>query len=211
MESVDYLTKEVSRLLGDVRGKRILELGIARESLCSDLVARGATTILVEESREKLTALRKTQELSEIKFEARQSEFADLAFCPAESVDIAVSIIALSGVKDLARVFRQIHRVLKIQGTLVFGLVHPVAILLSNSPMNPQVTSYGSKEPLESEGLNLNFPVPLPKMITSFSFGDTFSLLKRAGFSIDQILEMGNSGPNKTTSRPDVLVLKAHK
>ncbi len=211
MESVDYLTQEVARLIGEVKGKRGLELGLARDCLSTKLAAQGASPILVEESQTKLLELRGSEAFNEFKFEVRQSKLADLAFCPAESVDTAFSVIALAGTSDIARVFRQLQRVLKAQGTFVFGLVHPLAFMqfqLSNAVNPPR---YRSTKPIACTELNWDFPVPLPQMIHPMSFGETFSLLKRSGFGIDQLLEIPKDSAGSTSPNPMILLIRARK
>ncbi len=211
MESVDYLTQEVARLIGEVKGKRVLELGLARDCLSTKLAAQGASPILVEESQTKLLELRGSEAFNEFKFEVRQSKLADLAFCPAESVDTAFSVIALAGTSDIARVFRQLQRVLKAQGTFVFGLVHPLAFMqlqLSNAVNPPR---YRSTKPIACTELNWDFPVPLPQMIHPMSFGETFSLLKRSGFGIDQLLEIPKDSAGSTSPNPMILLIRARK
>lgn len=211
MDSVDFLTQEVIRLMGDVKGKRVLELGMAKDSLSVGLVARGAVPVLIEESQEKLTEVKKIQEQRDLRFELRQSELADLAFFPAESIDIALSIIALSGTKDLARVFRQLQRVLKDQGSFIFGLVHPLMILNMPSNLDSNTRSYKSSAEIESKELASNFPIPLPDRIRSISFSEAFSLLKRAGLSIDQILEIPDAELSGEPCDPTILLIKARK
>lgn len=209
METVDCLTREVVRLLGDVKGKRILELGIAQDCVSPTLVAQGASPVLVEESAEKVIRLRNEQ-FNELRFEVRQGKLADLAFCPAESIDIAFSVIALAGTADLARVFRQLQRVLRVQGALIFGLVHPLAFLKYQLTSAAEPIRYRSKAPVDANELTCSFPVPLPEKVRSVSFGEAFSQLKRTGFSIDQMLEIPEESSNES-SDPTILLLRARK
>ncbi|TAN24767.1 MAG: methyltransferase domain-containing protein [Actinomycetota bacterium] len=211
MESVDYLTQEVTRLIGEVKGKRVLELGLARDCLSSRFAAQGASPILVEESQAKLFELRSSEAFNEFKFEVRQSKLADLAFCPAESVDTAFSIIALAGTNDIARVFRQLQRVLKAQGTFIFGLVHPLAFMQFQQSNAIDPPRYRSTKPISSTEMNWNFPVPLPQLIHPMPFGETFSLLKRSGFGIDQLLEIPAEDTGNSSSDPMVLLIRARK
>ena len=59
----------------------------------------------------------------EVRVELRQGDVADLAFLRADSIDVAFSAYAFDDVEDLARVFRQVHRVLKVGGPA--GLQRP--------------------------------------------------------------------------------------
>ncbi|MDA8081656.1 MAG: methyltransferase domain-containing protein [Actinomycetota bacterium] len=211
MESVDFLTQEVVRQLGEVRGKKVLELGIAKTCLSTRLVAQGASPTLVEESPEKVAKLRSSEQFNEIKFEVRQSKLADLAFCPAESIDIAFSIIAFAGAGDSARLFRQIHRVLRNQGTLIFGLLHPMAFMNHQLPGSSEQIRYRSREVVDREKLSLDFPVPLPDKLRLVSFGEVFSELKRAGLGVDQLLEIPEGNPSETSDDPIALLIRARK
>ena len=211
MEHVDFLTQEIIRLLGEIKGKRILELGIARDCVSHMLVAQGASPILVEESPDVVARVKSSDLYGEFKFEVRQSRLADLAFCPAESIDAAFSVISLAGTADLARLFRQLQRVLKSQGTFAFGLVHPMAFIQhSQTPASEQIR-YRSKEPLDSAALKCRFPVPLPEKVRQISFGETFSQLKRAGLSIDQLLEIPEESEQDALTDPTLLVIRARK
>ena len=211
MEPVDFLTQEVTRLIGEVKGKKMLELGLASHCLSAKFVAQGASPILVEESSDKVSKLRNTEEFNEFKFEIRQTKLADLAFCPAESIDIAFSIIALAGTSDIARVFRQLQRVLKDQGTLIFGLIHPLAFMNLAMPNSESPLRYRSKATLVAEDLKWDFPVPLPEKFRQISFGETFSLLKRAGLAVDQLLEIPEEDSAADSGDPSALLIKARK
>lgn len=211
MGTVDFLTSEVLRLVGETRGKKVLELGLTSNPLAAILHGRGAVPILVEESREKVDSLRSGKQFREFKFEIRQSELADLAFCPAESIDLALSMIALSGVENLARVFRQLERVLKDQAYLIFGMVHPLVFMSFGNSQGSAPARYRSSTPVDSGSLGIDFPVPLPEILRPVPFGETFSLLKRAGLAVEQILELPEWSPDGNPCDPTVLLVKARK
>ena len=57
---------------------------------------------------------------------------AYLAFLRADSMDLAFSAFAIAEVDDIARVFRQVQRVLKPNAPFVFSFEHPMALLRPN-------------------------------------------------------------------------------
>lgn len=115
------------RLLGNIEGKRVLELGFESSSSAVELADRGAYVIGVDTSDARLAAVRQVADQEEVKLELHRSDLAELAFLRAETVDAVVSDLALDSVPDLDRVFRQVHRVLRSDGIFLFSLPHPAA------------------------------------------------------------------------------------
>jgi SAM-dependent methyltransferase len=115
------------RLLGDVTGRRILELGFAVSCSSVELAGRGAVVIGVDPSPARVAAVREVAARESVRLELHEADLADLAFVRAESIDAVVSDGAFDDVPDLDRVFRQTHRVLRPDGLLLFTLPHPVA------------------------------------------------------------------------------------
>src|SRR5438105_6326935 len=121
----DVGTEADFRLCGDVKGKRVLELGCGGAQCSIAFVKQGATAIGVDFSAEQLAFARRLCEREEVKVELRQGDVADLAFLRADSIDLVFSAYAFGYVEDLNRVFRQVHRVLRVGAPLVFILPHP--------------------------------------------------------------------------------------
>ena len=94
---------------------------------CSIAFAKqGATAIGVDFSAEQLAFARRLCEREEVRVELRQGDLADLAFLRADSIDLVFSAYAFGYVEDLNRVFRQVHRVLKVgRPARVLSLPHP--------------------------------------------------------------------------------------
>jgi len=138
----DVGTEEDFRLLGDLKGKRVLELGCGTAQRCIAFARQGATAIGVDFSAELIGAAKRLCEREGVRVELRQSDLADLAFLRADSVDLVFSAYALSYGRDVERVFRQAHRVLKVGASLVFSLPHPVYdIFDDNDVQRPPVVA----------------------------------------------------------------------
>src|SRR5437588_63744 len=121
----DIGTESDLRLLGDLKGKRVLELGCGGAQCSIAFAKQGATAIGIDYSSEQLAFARRLCEREGVKVELRQGDLADLAFLRADSIDLVFSAFSFGFVEDLNRVFRQVHRVLKVGAPLVFSLPHP--------------------------------------------------------------------------------------
>src|SRR3954451_6191463 len=114
-----------ARLLGSLAGKRVLLLGCTEPAVPIALAEQDAKVVAVEPDLTRLDAARARADAAEVRAELHNVDFADLAFVRADTIDAAVSVLALAEVDDLDRVFRQVHRVLRTQGPFVLSLPHP--------------------------------------------------------------------------------------
>ena len=114
------------RLLGNVAGRRVLVLGCGDGGPAVALAAVGARVIAVDPSAEAVAVTRRAAALRHAAVDVQARDLAELAFVRAESIDVAVSVGALAAVADLLRVFRQVHRVLRVEGTVVMSVPHPI-------------------------------------------------------------------------------------
>ncbi len=182
----DIGTEADFRLLGDLKGKRVLELGCGAAQNSIAFAKQGAIAIGVDQSSEMLAAARRRSDQEEVKVELRQGDVADLAFMRADSVDLVFSAYAFGYVDDLNRVFRQVHRVLRVGAPLVFSLPHPAYHLLDDDhPEQPLLVrrSYFDREPYDFEWFGTTF--------TQYhhTLADLHTALVRASFSVDTLLE----------------------
>lgn len=212
----DIGTEADFRLLGDLRGKRVLELGCGAAHNSVVFAKQGAIAIGVDQSGEMLAAARQLAEREEVRVELREGDLADLAFVRADSVDVVFSANAFGFVDDLNRVFRQVHRVLRTGAPLVFSLAHPACHLVDwDHPEQPLLVrrSYFDTEPIEYRRYGATF--------TEYHhpIADLHTALVRASFSVDTLLEPAPS-PSGPRSRhwqeafhyvPRTLVVRARK
>lgn len=209
-------TEAELRLLGDLKGKRVLELGCGAGRNSVAFARQGAIAIGVETSTELLAAARRLCEREEVRVELRQGDMADLAFVRADSVDAVFSAGALGYVEDLGRVFRQVHRVLRVGAPLVFSVPHPAYHLIDGAdPEQPLlvVRSYFDRAPVAEERH------AAPRTRYHHTLSDLHTALVRASYRIDTLLEPQPSptGPHGADWQeaeryvPRVLVVRARK
>lgn len=212
----DSGTEADYRLLGPLAGKRFLDLGCGGGQSAIAAAKQSAIAIGVDISVEQLAIARRLIEQEEVRVELKQGDLAELAFQRADSVDIVFSAWALQFVPDLNRVFRQIHRVLRPQGTFVFSIPHPVVAPRSGDvdeatrpnqlSLEPEVfrieQSYFDSSPIEYERHGIRF--------TAYKrpVAEIFMGLIRSGYRVDVILE-----PELPSGMmvPRILIMRARK
>jgi len=189
------------RLLGDLRGKRVLDLGCGTGSAAIAFAQQGAIVIALDPTDARLARARARAEQAEVKVEWRTGDLADLAFLRAESIDAAFASSSVAEVDDAARLFRQVQRVLKPNGAFVFSYAHPMSLCIDASGVVTR--SYFDPGPidLERDGDSVRIHVR--------DIGDVFTELGRAGFRVDTIVEPKPSTPGARI--PDTIVWRARK
>ena len=203
------------RLLGDVNGKRVLDIGTGIGANAVALARQGAHVIAIDRSEAQLAAARKLANTTEVRVEWHECDAADLAFLRADSIDLALAAGVVGEVEDLDRLLRQVHRVLRPGAPFVFSYDHPMALAVGREGAAPGSLplgtlevrrSYFDSQPVETEYEGERIRV-WPRTIA-----DVFSSLHRAGYRVEQLLEpdpppTSDPGPEI----PRVLVWRARK
>ncbi|MCU4187127.1 class I SAM-dependent methyltransferase [Acidiferrimicrobium sp. IK] len=178
----DIPTEADLRLLGDVKGKRILDLGCGAAQAAISFAKAGATAIGVDFSAEQLARGRALCEREEVRVELRQGDLADLAFLRADSIDGAFAANAFDYVEDLSRVFRQVHRVLKVGAPLAFSVMHPFWAISAGMRAG-RSPSYFDRSPVVEHHGGTELTV-FPR-----TFSDLYTALMRASYRVDAFIE----------------------
>jgi len=211
----DIPTEGDLRLVGDVRGKRVLELGCGGAQSSIAFAKQGASVTGVDFSGEQLAYARQLCEQENVKVELRHGDLADLAFLRSDSVDVVFSAYAFGFVEDLGRVFRQVHRVLKVGAPLVFSVEHPAYALIDDDAEQPLLVrrSYFDLAPVvrTRSGVELTS--------RHHTFADLCMGLVHASYRLESILEPEPlvNGPRSAQWReafryvPRTIIFKARK
>lgn len=119
-----YDRPAILRLAGDVRGKRVLELGCAAGGLTTQLIDRGANVVgldreprLIERAKRRVGARADllVGDLNE-----------PLTSVQTASVDLALASLVLHYIQDWTPLLGELHRVLKRDGAFVCSVHHPI-------------------------------------------------------------------------------------
>jgi SAM-dependent methyltransferase len=113
------------RLLGDVAGKRILELGCGGGQCSIAFALQGASAVGIDLSDAQLQFARRLAVEAGAPVEFVQGDAADLSRFAAASFDVVFSAYALQYVAAIEACLREAARVLAPAGQLVFSLDHP--------------------------------------------------------------------------------------
>ncbi|MDQ3978575.1 MAG: class I SAM-dependent methyltransferase [Actinomycetota bacterium] len=211
----DIGTEAEFRLLGNVSGKRVLDLGCGSGQAAVAFAKQGAHAIALDSSTDHLGAAKRRCERENVRVELHQGDLADLAFMRADSVDLVFSAWAFNEVSDLSRVFRQVHRVLKTGAPLVFSVPHPAYDIIDDSdPEQPLLIrrSYFDRSPVDESG-------ETPFGDYHHTLSDLFMGLTRNNFRVDVLLEPESKieGPVSRHWReaflwvPRTLIMRARK
>jgi len=123
-----------ARLLGDVRGRRVLEVGCGAAMCARWLRTRGAEVVGLDLSAAMLRRAAATGDrlglpVPLVQADAKRLPFADASFDLACSAFGAVPFVA-----DSAAVMREVARVLRPGGRWVFAVTHPVRWVFPDDP-----------------------------------------------------------------------------
>jgi SAM-dependent methyltransferase len=197
----DAPTDQELRLLGDLRGKRVLDLGYGNGSAAVAFAQQGAIVIALDSTDANLVRARARTDEAEVKVEWRIGDLADLAFLRAESIDAAFSASAVAEVDDAPRLFRQVQRVLKPNGAFVFSYAHPLSLCVDTRGVVTR--SYFDPGPIDvaRDGTSVRIHV--------LDVASVFTELGRAGFRVDTMLEPRPSNPGARV--PETVVWRARK
>jgi SAM-dependent methyltransferase len=188
----DMPNEATLRLCGDVKGKRLLDLGCGAGENAIVFSKQGAHVIAIDKSLAQLSLARKQADAADVRVEWHDSDAADLAFLRADSIDIAFASGLLGEIEDADRLFRQVHRVLRPGAPFVFSFDHPMSLAVGREGAGPGTLPLGAIEvrrsyfdagPVEIIHEDERIRV-FPRTIA-----DVFASLHRAGYRVDMLVE----------------------
>lgn len=180
-------TERQLQLVGDVTGKRLLEIGCGGGQCAIAFAKQGAIAVGKDLSEEQIAFARALARREGVNVHFNQGTVEDLSEFRDGSQDIVFSAWALPFVEDLARCFREVHRVLVPRGIFVFSSNHPFgAALCDGSP--PLVVKFGYWDVVREWHWDDD---PSKPRFREFSrpISETFQSLRDAGLIVDRILE----------------------
>ena len=186
------------KLLGNVKGKKILELGCGGGQCSIAFAKQGARVTGIDLSEEQLKYARKLAEKENINVNFVHGSFQDLKKIKTSDYDIVFSAFAFQYSPDLNKLFRQINRVLKEKGIFVFSFDHPFYSII-----NPEThkisrkyeTGKFTEEEVWRDGTKHKF------VGFSNKIGDIYSALIESGFIVEKIIEPVDLKQNKAWTK----------
>jgi SAM-dependent methyltransferase len=109
-------------LLGDVAGRRVLDAACGPGLYAEELIRRGAEVVGFDQSPRMVELCRERAGAGDF----RVHDLADpISWLPDDSVDLVLFALAIEYVDDRVAALRELHRVLRPGGALVFSRLHP--------------------------------------------------------------------------------------
>jgi len=187
--------EEEIALLGDVTGKKILELGCGGGQNSIALARQGAKVMGIDFSEEQLKFARKLSEETGVAVKFLQGDIEELSFfIEGEIFDIVISSFTLSYVENIDKVFTGVRSLLRSGGILVFCLEHPFITNLQEEDfikfqgkIYPFVKNYfeTGKDEITWRSDKIKAKLPLYKR----KLEDIINPLLSSGFQIVRLLE----------------------
>ena len=115
----------IEQLLGDVRGKRLLDAGCGEGYLSRYYARKGASVTGIDLSERLIATSRRLTEREETTIEYRVADICHLESISDLEFDIVLANLVLLNVPCYKEALREFYRVLRRGGHLVFSIVHP--------------------------------------------------------------------------------------
>jgi ubiquinone/menaquinone biosynthesis C-methylase UbiE len=115
----------LKRMIGTVKGKRLLEIACGEGYFCRSFAKAGAEVIGIDLSEALIKAAKEEEERRPLGVKYFAADAADLNMLDSESFDIAYCHFALEDIPDYEGAIAEVSRVLKIRGRFVVVMEHP--------------------------------------------------------------------------------------
>jgi 2-polyprenyl-3-methyl-5-hydroxy-6-metoxy-1,4-benzoquinol methylase len=140
-----FLMPLALRMLGDVRGKRILDLGCGEGASSRDLAKRGATVVGVHGSARPIDIARKRARADALDIEFQCERELSWAALRRHRSTTVLAAMSLMDVEDYPSSVHEVNRVLVPGGELLMSITHPcfTAPVRSGSAMKPGCPTQG--------------------------------------------------------------------
>jgi ubiquinone/menaquinone biosynthesis C-methylase UbiE len=179
------------KLLGDVRDKKVLEIGCGGGQNAIVLSKWGAKSVGLDISEEQLKYARKLARKEGVKIPFYQGSMEDLSRFRKQSFDIVLSAFGVGYSENLSKTFQEAFRVLRKNGIFVFAETHPMIdrgrIIRRGKRRTWEISNYFDRR-------KHTWAWRIERKVATFrtrhrTLQDYFDALIRTGFTVERILE----------------------
>jgi ubiquinone/menaquinone biosynthesis C-methylase UbiE len=121
------------RLMGDIRGKKVIDMGCGGGQNAVALAKMGARVTAVDLSSGQIKRAERLSLEEKVSIRFRRSDIAELPFIENGSLDIALSACAISFIERIDLVFAEARRILKPNGMFILSDMNPLQYLLDET------------------------------------------------------------------------------
>ena len=176
------------RLLGDVRGKRVLDIGCGGGHNAVACALAGADVVGVDISLVQLTAARGLADEHGVKADWQHGDGLMIAEWQPATFDLILAIQVLPYMEDAATVIGAARRLLRAGGTLIVSLDHPLRNCFYDSEME-ELSPYPLRSYDDIAPLQWNFGEGVPMLTHHFPLGSWITWLVEAGLVVQRVIE----------------------
>jgi SAM-dependent methyltransferase len=177
-----------ARLLGELRGRRVLELGCGAAAGARWLKTRGAEVAALDLSAGMLRHAREAADRSGVRVPLVQADALALPFADQAFDVVCTAFGAVPFVADSAAVMREVARVLRPGGNWVFSITHPMRWIFLDEPGEDglrAMNSYFDRRPYVEQDED-----GVPGYVEQHrTLGDRIRELVAAGFVLRDLIE----------------------
>ncbi|MGE8207845.1 class I SAM-dependent methyltransferase [Heyndrickxia sp. NPDC080065] len=179
-------TEDELQLFGDVKNKRVLDIGFGSGHSLLYMESKGASELWgVDLSELQKVAAEET--LKNVNAHLYCAPMEEEIGLPKQYFDFVYSIYAIGWTSDLAVTFRLIYSYLKKGGSFIFSWDHPLYPHIRSE--NGQITLHGSYQQEETEVYETFKGEEAPMVIHKRKMSTYINELIKAGFTIDRVIE----------------------
>ncbi|MFY1686665.1 class I SAM-dependent methyltransferase [Plantactinospora sp. WMMB782] len=184
----ERLREADARLLGELPGRRVLELGCGAASAARWLAAEGARPVGLDLSAGMLRHAALGASTSGVRVPLVQADALALPFRAASFDIVCTAFGAIPFVADSAAALREVHRVLRPGGRWVFSVTHPMRWIFLDDPGERGLVathSYFDRRPYVEQDAD-----GTPSYVEQHrTLGDRVREIVGAGFVLHDVLE----------------------
>jgi ubiquinone/menaquinone biosynthesis C-methylase UbiE len=172
------------KVLGEVTGKDVLEVGCGAAQFGIELAKRGAKVTGIDLSAEQLRHARENVRRAGVEYRVERGNAEDLSRFRGGSFDMVTSDFAL-GFIDLDRLLPEVARVLRPGGFCAFSWSSPILDCMTwegEAPLLRFVRSYFDRKPFVEKGKD-------PTYEFKRTYGDWVRAFVRAGLILEDLIE----------------------
>lgn len=177
-------------LMGDVSGRRILDLGCGEGQNSIALARQGARVTALDLSEEQLLFASKLAREANVTVKFVCDDIEKFVSLEGQKFDIVLSSFTLSSIENISRAFINVRRVIKDGGLFVFSMEHP---LMTNISEEDYLFFHGKNYPLMKNyfhtGKEVRQSKNEPVVIYKRKMEDIINPLLSSGFHLTQIIE----------------------
>jgi ubiquinone/menaquinone biosynthesis C-methylase UbiE len=175
------------QLIGDVRGRRVLEIGCGGGQCSIAFAKRGAAATGIDISDEQVRFARRLAADNGVEAAFHRGNAERLSHIGNGSQDVVFSAYALQYVKRMDRCFGEVARVLRLGGRFVFSLDHPFWYCLAEKELRIESSYFEGEYSYEWEQTGMRSRPRVRQF--QRTVGEYYRLLRNADLEVVDIVE----------------------